>query len=176
MKYLYHFDPDKSSEAREILDVEMRGMPVIDKHLSASVHSYIEFEHPTNRSFYISEFHGNCSAIILDGIQALMALSYIPPNCDDFMQHKNYDGFKAPLELAIHIGICLNYKFLFVSFSNRYIIELYKSLGFQIMCEGPNPHSGNHNVFLYLDLQSDVAKNLYNKLQLSLGYKGAENA
>lgn len=91
------------------------------------------------QEFAISEFPGNCSAIVVHGVQDLFA------NSEELL-------LKA---IDICRKFCSNYGYgaVMVSLTNDEIVDLIcKERSFKVMTSFTNPHSSNVNHFLVLHI------------------------
>lgn len=104
----------------------------------------IQLAYNDKYSFVISEFPGNCSSIILHGIQSKIF--------GDIVDHCiNSDIWKSIINIGIDLCKKLNYGALFISLSNEKCRdEVIKEFPFKCVTEFKNPHSFKVNYFLQL--------------------------
>lgn len=91
--------------------------------------------------FNTTEFPGNCSALVLSGIQ-LLILAYL----------SGIEQFGPVVEKILYFSkeLCriLEYRWLYVSVSDESAKTFLTEHGFQVLNSGANYHSGKNNFFL----------------------------
>lgn len=140
--YLYQYYNSFGSISSLVNDLLLpRGMtsapfPFIGEN---STHSSILLENAIGSSV-LSEFPGNCSALVLSRVQIHF--------------HASEGDFMAFVESAIGISNLLGYALLFITGTDNHMkCFLEEKYGFCVAMENiVNSHSGRENFFLYLNL------------------------
>lgn len=95
--------------------------------------------------FTISEFPGNCSSIVLSGIET---------HCEEFEYSILHNGvFNKLIKIIIKFCQDCGYGNIFISLTRDDCIEASKKLGFVTVWKTVNPHSGLLNTFLVLAVE-----------------------
>jgi hypothetical protein len=125
---------------------------IIDRILSARDITVEEFEHglgigaglnlnyDNGREFYIHEFPGNCSSLVISGIQGSLSSPY------ESTRNATISAIEATIEIAKE----LEYGALFASGNDVEMRNiLVARFEFEVVVKNlRNPHSGNDNFFL----------------------------
>ena len=103
-----------------------------------SIDFHYEYEEE-NHYFKICSFPGNCSALVLSGIE------------EEFGERLEYDQeehIDAVVGFAEELCTKMMYATLYMSLTNSNLVKLFKKSGYKVLYSIMNPHSGLENFFI----------------------------
>jgi hypothetical protein len=132
---------ESSTTVRETIDKIMAANNITVERFSQGfgIGAGLELNYDNGREFYLHEFPGNCSSLVISNIQGSLLSTYEP------MKSFTFHAIEAVIEIAEK----MEYGALFASGTNIRMKEILESMEFKPVAIGVhNPHSGNDNFFM----------------------------